>query len=161
MRDAASAHPKRNAAAKHALRLCAIAACAAAFGAAQAAKPARTIDKDDIPAGFAVGSGQPALALDVVIENGRVARAGVATAADAANVTASANAKEGETTLTIKHGLKATLKFDLYISADGERFVYASSCAVTPGISSFEMWQQPIRAFALGNPRVVDDVGCD
>lgn len=136
-------------------------ACLIASGAAEAAKPARALKREDIPAGFAIGSGQ--LALAVAVEGGRVAHAEVAPDGAAANVTASVNAKEGETTLTIKHTLNVALKFDLYMSADGERFVYTSSCAVTPGISSFEMWQMPIREFALGNPRVVDGdkIGCD
>ena len=65
--------------------------------------------------------------------------------------------------LTVKSDLPVAIKFDLYLSQDGERFTYTSSCALTPGISSFEMWQQPVREFAIGNPRVVDRkrISCD
>ena len=124
-------------------------------GNAAAAKPAATLSKSEIPSGFAVGSGTPPLALKVELDAGQVKSATVADVASA-NLTASGQLDAGEATLSISHALDVTLKFDLYISDDGERFVYTSSCAVTPGISSFELWQQPVRAFALGNPRVVD-----
>lgn len=128
-----------------------------------AAKPAvRAMAKAEIPQGFAVGSGEPPLALRVDIIDGK-ASAVEAAAGGAANVTASGSTDDGEATLSIRHDLEVALKFDLYISADGERFQYTSSCAVTPGMSSFELWQQPVRAFALGNPRVIDGdrITCD
>jgi len=130
---------------------------------AQAAKPhARVLAKSEIPAGFAIGSGNPVLALKVDIDGGQV-KSVANTEATTANVTATGSSADGETMLTIKHDLDVTIKFDLYISADGERFEYTSSCAITPAISSFEMWAQPIRAFALGNPRVIagNKVTCD
>jgi len=125
-----------------------------ACGCALAAKPAaRAFDKADLPPGFVVGSGEPALALRVQIEGGQLtsAPADLATA----NVTASGGYEDGQAMLTIRHELDVAVKFDLYISQDGKRFVYTSSCGVTPGISSFEMWPEPIRAFALGNPRAM------
>ena len=142
----------------------ALAVALACGGTAWAAgKPAaKSLNKAALPAGFAIGSGQPPLALKVEVADGKATARAVADAAQA-NVTASGGADGGETMLTIRHDLAVALKFDLYISADGERFDYASSCAVTPGISSFEMWSRPIRAFALGNPRVVpaDRMTCD
>ncbi|MGI8560642.1 MAG: hypothetical protein ACR2J7_04240 [Luteimonas sp.] len=134
-----------------------------AIGDLHAAQPpAATLAKAEIPVGFAVGSGDPPLGLDVQLVDGAV---GTITAAgpDAANVRASGVVSDGEATLTIKHDLAVALKFDLYVSEDGQHFRYASSCAVTPGISSFELWQHPVRAFALGNPRVVDGnkTSCD
>lgn len=136
--------------------LCLLAAALALSGAVQAAgKPAgKSLDKAALPAGFAVGKGQPPLTLKVEVNDGKAGATAVSDAAQA-NVTASGSADGGETMLTIRHDLAVALKFDLYISSDGERFEYTSSCAVTPGISSFEMWSRPIRAFALGNPRVV------
>jgi len=131
--------------------------------AAFAAKPAvRTMAKSEIPQDFAVGSGEPPLVLKVEIVDGKASSAQPAEAATT-NVTASGSTEDGEAMLSIRHDLDVALKFDLYISADGELFQYASSCAVTPGISSFELWQQPVRAFALGNPRVVegDRITCD
>ncbi|RDZ27083.1 hypothetical protein [Lysobacter silvisoli] len=133
-----------------------------ALGAAQAAGPAKSLSKAQIPAGFAVGSGKPPLSLRVELADGKARSASVA-AATPGNVTASGSSDAEQTMLTIRHDLDVALKFDLYVSSDGERFEYASSCAVTPGISSFEMWSRPIRAFALGNPRVVDAgrMACD
>lgn len=130
--------------------------------AASAAKPVRALSRADLPEDFAVGSGTPPLALKVDVVDGKVAHSAPADAA-AANVTASGGVEDGETTLSIEHDLDVALKFDLYISVDGERFEYASSCAVTPGISGFEMWKRPIKAFALGHARVVDKgrIACD
>lgn len=142
--------------------LAACALCAAAIGAVDAAGPARTMSKSEIPAGFAVGSGQPPLALKVDVDGQGVRNVRIADAAEA-NVRARGDAQDGRAMLTIEHDLGVALKFDLYVSADGDRFEYASSCAVTPGVSSFEMWERPIRAFAIGNPRVVDgdEIPCD
>lgn len=142
-----------------------LAACVlglAAVGAADAAGPARTMSKSEIPAGFAVGGGQPPLALRVDLDDQGVRGVRIADASEA-NVRARGDAQDGRTMLTIEHDLDVALKFDLYVSADGEHFAYTSSCAVTPGISSFEMWEQPISAFAIGNPRVVgnDAISCD
>lgn len=144
--------------------LCVLAAALAMAGAAHAAgkAAAKSLNKAALPAGFAVGKGQPPLALKVDVADGKASSTVVSDAAQA-NVTASGSADGGETMLTIRHDLAVAIKFDLYISSDGERFEYTSSCAVTPGISSFEMWSRPIRAFALGNPRVVpaDRMACD
>lgn len=134
-----------------------------AAGPLPAAEPsAKVLARAEIPEGFAVGSGDPPLGLRVELEGGGVGGSAAAVP-PAANVIASGVAGDGEATLSIRHDLEVSLKFDLYISEDGERFRYASSCAVTPGISSFELWQHPVRAFALGNPRVVDagKLACD
>jgi hypothetical protein len=59
--------------------------------------------------------------------------------------------------------LTEAVKFDLYVSLDGEQFTYTSSCGVTPGVSSFEMWEKPVTHFAIGNPRVLPKgrMACD
>ena len=134
----------------------------APIGISGAAEPARTMRKSEIPAGFAIGGGQPPLALRVDVDDAGVRSVHAAEASEA-NITANGDSQDGRTMLTIEHTLNVVLKFDLYVSRDGERFAYTSSCAVTPGIASFEMWEQPIRAFAIGNPRVVDgdDIPCD
>jgi len=143
--------------------LCVMLIAGVACAGAHAAKPkARALARSEIPAGFAIGGGEPALALKVEVADGKVTSFASADAT-AANVTASGSSADGQTMLNIRHDLDVVLKFDLFISSDGERFEYASSCAVTPAISSFEMWEQPIRAFALGNPRVVaqDKMTCE
>lgn len=106
-------------------------------------------------AGFAIGTARPSLALQVVIADGKVVSWAPATAGG--DLRAVRSGSEAEPMLTVSAGLPVAIKFDLYLSQDGEHFVYTSSCAVTPGVSSFEMWQQPVAAFALGNPRVVAD----
>ncbi|WP_202839825.1 hypothetical protein [Luteimonas saliphila] len=105
-------------------------------------------------AGFAIGSGRPALALQVDVVDGKVASA-VPAVDGGGNLRAVRSGTDDEPMLTVSGALPVAVKFDLYLSQDGERFTYTSSCALTPGISSFEMWRQPVREFALGNPRVV------
>ena len=128
---------------------------------AQGGKGQRQLSRAQLPAGFAIGSGSPVLALQVEVADGRVASASPATGGG--NLRATRSGSEAEPMLTVKSDLPVAIKFDLYLSQDGERFTYTSSCALTPGISSFEMWQQPVREFAIGNPRVVDRkrISCD
>ncbi len=130
---------------------------------ASAAKPApKTLARDELPAGFAIGTASPSLALQVEVVDGKVSAS--APAADApGNLRAARSGDAAQTTLMVSSALTEAVKFDLYISLDGERFTYASSCGVTPGISSFEMWEQPVKLFALGNPRVLPKgrMACD
>ncbi len=105
--------------------------------------------------GFAIGAGDPALALQVELIDGKVASS-APTSGSQGNLRAMRSGDASAPMLTVSSELRVAVKFDLYLSSDGKRFVYTSSCALTPGISSFEMWQQPVREFALGNPRVVE-----
>jgi hypothetical protein len=114
----------------------------------------KKLSREDLGQGFAVGSGDPALALKVDILDGAIASVVPADAASA-NVFAQRSQAEAQTMLNLRTDLDVALKFDLYISHDGKTFEYASTCAVTPGISGFEMWQYPVREFALGNPRIL------
>lgn len=127
---------------------------------AQGGKGQRELARAQVPAGFAIGSGSPVLALQVEVADGKVVSS---SPAGNGNLRATRSGSEGEPMLTVKSDLPVAIKFDLYLSRDGERFTYASSCALTPGISSFEMWQQPVSEFAIGNPRVVDGqrISCD
>ncbi len=131
-----------------------LAVAMAANAALAAGKTQRSLQRGQLPAGFAVGSGDPALSLNVVVTDGQVRSVAVADPS-AANVRATRSEGKGQTMLNLRTDLDVTLKFDLYVSRDGRTFEYASSCAVTPGISGFEMWEYPVREFALGNPRVV------
>jgi len=128
---------------------------------AQDGKGPRELTRAQLPAGFAVGSGRPVLALRVEVADGKVVSSSPAT--NDANLRATRSGSAAEPMLTVKSDLPVAIKFDLYLSQDGERFTYTSSCALTPGISSFEMWRQPVREFAIGNPRVVDgkSIRCD
>ena len=114
----------------------------------------KTLARGELPAGFAIGSASPSLALQVEVVDGKVSAS--APAGDApGNLRAARSGDGAQTTLMVSSTLPVAIKFDLYTSTDGERFTYSSSCGVTPGISSFEMWEQPVKDFALGNPRVL------
>ena len=142
---------------------CLLAAMCAMPVIAAAGKPApKTLTRGDLPAGFAIGTGSPSLALQVELVDGKVTTS--APAGDApGNLRATRSGDATQTTLMVSSTLPVAVKFDLYVSSDGERFEYASSCGVTPGVSSFEMWERPIQAFAMGNPRVLPKgrMACD
>lgn len=114
----------------------------------------KKLSREDLGHGFAIGSGDPALALKVDVVDGAISLVAPADAASA-NVFAERSQGAGQTMLNLRTDLDVALKFDLYISQDGTTFEYTSTCAVTPGISGFEMWQYPVREFALGNPRIL------
>lgn len=130
---------------------------------ASAAKPApKTLARGELPAGFAIGDASPSLALQVEVVDGKVVAS--APAGDApGNLRAARNGDATQTTLMVSSTLAEAIKFDLYVSTDGEQFTYTSSCGVTPGISSFEMWEKPVTHFAMGNPRVLPKgrMACD
>lgn len=130
---------------------------------ASAAKPApKTLARGELPAGFAIGDASPSLALQVEVVDGKVVAS--APAGDApGNLRAARSGDATQTTLMVSSTLAEAVKFDLYFSTDGEQFTYTSSCGVTPGISSFEMWEKPVTHFAIGNPRVLPKgrMACD
>lgn len=130
---------------------------------ASAAKPApKTLLRGELPAGFAIGTASPSLALQVDVVDGKVTAS--APAGDGpGNLRAARNGDATQTTLMVSSTLTEAVKFDLYVSLDGEQFTYTSSCGVTPGISSFEMWEKPVTHFAIGNPRVLPKgrMACD
>lgn len=130
---------------------------------ASAAKPApKTLARGELPAGFAIGDASPSLALQVEVVDGKVVAS--APAGDApGNLRAARSGDATQTTLMVSSTLAEAVKFDLYVSTDGEQFTYTSSCGVTPGVSSFEMWEKPVTHFAIGNPRVLPKgrMACD
>lgn len=130
---------------------------------ASAAKPApKTLARGELPAGFAIGDASPSLALQVEVVDGKVVAS--APAGDApGNLRAARSGDATQTTLMVSSTLAEAVKFDLYVSTDGEQFTYTSSCGMTPGISSFEMWEKPVTHFAIGNPRVLPKgrMACD
>lgn len=130
--------------------------------AARPKAPPATLTRAQLADGFAIGSGQPALGLKVEIVDGQVVSATPAAPAEA-NLRAVRGGDPGEgpsarqTLMTVSADLPLAVKYDLYMSADGETFVYTSSCVLTPGISAFESWPHPVREFAIGRPRVVPE----
>jgi len=136
------------------MRACLVAVLLVALPAAARDKVPRTLARAELPQGFAIGSGSPVLALQVEVAGGKVASwtpAGEGTG----NLRGTRSGDAAQTTLMVSSALQEAIKFDLYVSTDGQRFEYASTCGVTPGVSSFEMWERPIAAFAMGNPRVL------
>ena len=140
--------------AKDWVRICLFAAALVLLPVAAKEKPARTLARAELPPGFAIGSGSPALALQVDVVGGKVVSWAPAQPG-AGNLRGTRSGDAGQTTLMVSSTLPDAIKFDLYVSTDGERFEYASTCGVTPGVSSFEMWERPITLFAMGNPRVL------
>ena len=140
--------------AKDRVRICLFAAALVLLPVAAKDKPARTLARAELPPGFAIGSGSPALALQVDVFGGKVVSWAPAQAG-AGNLRGTRSGDAGQTTLMVSSTLPDAIKFDLYVSTDGERFEYASTCGVTPGVSSFEMWERPITLFAMGNPRML------
>ncbi|WP_296279619.1 hypothetical protein [Pseudoxanthomonas sp.] len=139
-----------------------LAACALPTVALAAEPAPKTLARGELPAGFAIGTASPSLALQVEIAGGKVIAS--APAGDGpGNLRATRSGDAMQTTLMVSSTLAEAVKFDLYVSRDGEQFTYASSCGVTPGISSFEMWEKPVTHFAMGNPRVLPKGGmaCD
>ena len=140
--------------AKDRVRICLFAAALVLLPVAAKDKPARTLARAELPPGFAIGSGSPALALQVDVVGGKVVSWAPAQPG-AGDLRGTRSGDAGQTTLMVSSTLPDAIKFDLYVSTDGERFEYASTCGVTPGVSSFEMWERPITLFAMGNPRVL------
>jgi len=59
------------------------------------------------------------------------------------------------TTVKIENHLKQPLKVDLWLSPNGQRFAYTSSCPIAAGNSSFEMWPGRVPWVFVSNPRRV------
>ena len=136
------------------LRVCVLGMLLASLPVAAKDKVPRTATRAELPSGFAIGSGAPVLALQVEVADGKVASWAPA-GEGGGNLRGPRSGDAAQTTLMVSSALPEAIKFDLYVSTDGERFEYASTCGVTPGVSSFEMWERPITLFAMGNPRVL------
>jgi hypothetical protein len=126
----------------------------AVAGLAGAAERGRPIAVEQLPQGFAVGDARAPLGLAVVQEGESLTAHGAAEPSDA-HIVLSRSGPGNDTSISVKSSLAVTVKYDLYISPDGKRFFYTSSCPLPAGISGFEMWPHPIHSFAIGNPRVV------
>lgn len=119
-------------------------------------KPAPApLARSALPAGFVVGNGVPSLSLKIDVAGNTVVSSSPVAGSEPGNLRATRSGDDAQTMLTVSSDLPVAIKFDLYVSTDGEQFTYASTCGVTPGISSFEMWKMPVHSFALGNPRVL------
>lgn len=113
----------------------------------------------EIPNDFAVGTGKDPLYLTVAQEGETLSSK--ASKGPSGDIVASTIPHDSMTMLTIKSNLDKELKFDLYISPDGRRFQYTSTCALIPKASNFESWPYAIHSFAIGNVRIAKEHTCD
>jgi len=118
--------------------------------------------RDQLPSGFAISDGKSPFGL-AVKANGSQLESVPATDLPAATITLTRSSEDDGTSIKVKSSLNLMIKYDLYISPDGKRFVYTSTCPLVPNGSGFEMWPHPIHSFAFGNPRVIseDQMSCE
>ena len=58
-------------------------------------------------------------------------------------------------TVRIANRSRQHLKLDLWLSQNGKRFVYTSSCPILAGGESFENWPAPVTWLYVSNPRIL------
>jgi len=63
--------------------------------------------------------------------------------------------------LKVSNQTNRQLKYDLYISPDGQRFQYTSSCILVPNGAGVEMWPYVIHSFAIGRVRDTTSATCE
>ena len=114
------------------------------------------ITRDALPTSFVVGAGDQPLWLAVAVVDGKVVAA-----ADPGGINAKRSGDGEMTMLNVTSTLDAQIKYDLYISPDGEHFLYTSTCALMPKMSNFESWPYRIHTFALGNARITTEHVCN
>jgi hypothetical protein len=117
-----------------------------------------------LPDGAIRGSSERALLLEVT-RGGDGAIASVESAPlELANLIVRVSAKGPRNVgVVLESSLDATLKLDLFVSPDGERFKYASSCPVIAGGSAYEMFAERVVAVAVARVRATDpgDMRCE
>ena len=110
--------------AKDWVRICLFAAALVLLPVAAKDKPARTLARAELPPGFAIGSGSPALALQVDVVGDKVVSWAPAQPG-AGNLRGTRSGDAGQTTLMVSSTLPDAIKFDMYVFTDGEVFEYA------------------------------------
>ena len=136
-----------------------LASCASPRGGGEAAPSApsrEVIATSALPPGHVVTDGREPLHLDIVV--GDPLALAPATEADAELIVRFVDRNRERTIVSILSRFEQPLKFDLYISPDGERWQYKSSCPP----DSREAWSQLVPYLAIANPRVIasDDRSC-
>lgn len=61
---------------------------------------------------------------------------------------------EQMTMVAIRSQGEERIKLDLYLSPDGEQYIYTSSCPISPGIVSYESWPHPVAWIAVAAARI-------
>lgn len=127
------------------------------LGSAAIAGPPPVLPVDDLPQGTVKTDGKSPLYLLVRISGGKVIAFENATQ-KSANVTATFSPTNG-TTIKFTSTLDVALKFDLYISSDGRRFEYTSSCPLMAQKGLFENWPHAVPWLAITAVVVADNSG--
>lgn len=123
-----------------------------------AADPDAPVLSRDLPAGNQRSDGSIALYLKVeTATDGSLTLADAEDEASATLVLSFTQRDEAQTMVSLKSAFARPLKLDLYISPDGEHYVYTSSCPVLANGSSFESWPHAVAWIAIANPRAVPD----
>lgn len=125
-------------------------------GGSESGVQQRWFTRDQVPDGFVLGDGRALLGLVVDIDLQKRVVARMPQAAEDANISLIRTEMGQGTTVRVSNGTQATLKYDLYISPDGIRYQYTSSCPLMTGVSSYENWPMQIHSFAMGNVRETD-----
>lgn len=133
------------------LRVATVGIVALLVGCAPAPRPpARVITVGHLPPGAAFRADAGALTLKLSYDaSGTPTGFAAGTADDADIVMGFINTM----TVKIENHLKQTLKVDLWLSRDGQRFGYTSSCPIAAGGSSHEMWPGAVNWVYVSNPR--------
>jgi hypothetical protein len=120
-------------------------------------EPARTIGPGHMPSGAAYHLGGPDVILKVTLDevSGEPTgfEQGSAESTDLAVGFVGDKTSTRTTTVRLTSRSKQTLKVDLWLSQDGQRFEYTSSCPIAPGKRSFETWAGDIPWVYVSNPR--------
>lgn len=67
---------------------------------------------------------------------------------------------EQMTMLAIRSRAAQRIKLVLYLSPDGEQYVYTSSCPIAPGIVSYESWPHSVAWIAVASAAADSDGAC-
>jgi hypothetical protein len=119
----------------------------------------RTIRPGHMPPGAAQHAGNPDLTLRVTLDDVSGAPTGFepgsAESTDLVVGFVPDATATVTTTLRLTNRSKRPLKVDLWVSEDGQRYVYSSSCPIAAGKASFETWEGRLPWVFVSNPRFV------
>jgi hypothetical protein len=120
-------------------------------------EPARIITPGHMPPGAAYHSGSPDLSLRVTVDEVSGTplgfEPGKAENTDLSLGFVANTAATSMTMLALTNRSKRPLKVDMWISDDGQRYRYTSSCPILAGARSTESWPGVVSWIYVSNPR--------
>ena len=108
----------------------------------------------DLPAGHVVVSGDEPVYLRLAGTDTLVLEPADEASADL--VVHFASRDHDMTMVSLKAKGERTLRLDFYISPDGKRWQYSSSCPLMGTIGTYENWPHALPLLAIANPRYID-----